>query len=225
MKFENTSVFNFEGALRGMRNPKDSWDKSDSKYCEQKKCDLCRFSEMDCSGVEYIIGSNDMKLAQTLIKAGKEHRKFLRQIIVSVDITAPRYWWSEFDTYKIGTTANSCSTMHKLNAYPITIDMFEIDEDFPNDCINKTIEVLENLRISFNETKNIRWLRAMKQRLPESFLQKRTVTINYENVLEIIRQRGTHRLTEWNTDTMDWIKSLPYANEFLFVDLRKDKNE
>jgi len=254
MKFENTQVFNFEGALRGMRNPKDSWDKNDSRYDKN---------------YNYIIGKNDLKLAQVLINAGKEHRKFLRQIMVCVDITAPRYWWSEFDTYKVGTTANSCSTMHKLDAYPITIDMFEIDEIFDEydsiyntidmleglrklttanscstmhkldaypitidmfeideifdeyDSINSTIDMLEGLRKKYNETKDIRYLRAMKQRLPESFLQKRTVTMNYENIYEIVRQRSVHRLKEWSKDTMGWIKSLPYFNELCLNSLKK----
>jgi len=196
LKFEHTKIFNFEGALRGMRNPKDSWEDSDSYYLENN----------------YIIGEKDMKLAKTLIKAGKEHRKFLRQIMISVDITAPRYWWSEFDTYKIGITANSCSTMHKLNAYPITIDMFEIDEVFLDDSVQNTINQLEKLRNLYNETKDIKYLRAMKQRLPESFLQKRTVTLNYENIFEIIRQRGKHRLSEWFQDTANWILMLPYIN-------------
>lgn len=203
MKFENTKVYNFEGALRGMRNPKDSWDRSDSYYDENHN---------------YIIGENDLKLAQVLIKAGKEHRKFLRQIMVCVDITAPRYWWSEMDTYKIGTVANSCSTMHKLNAYPITIDMFKIDEIFDEyDSINNTINMLEKLRKLYNQTKDIRYLRAMKQRLPESFLQKRTVTMNYENIYEIVRQRGNHRLNEWYRDTMEWINDLPYIEEFIKI--------
>jgi len=209
MKFENTQVFNFEGALRGMRNPKDSWDKNDSRYDKN---------------YNYIIGKNDLKLAQVLINAGKEHRKFLRQIMVCVDITAPRYWWSEFDTYKVGTTANSCSTMHKLDAYPITIDMFEIDEIFDEyDSIYNTIDMLEGLRKLYNETRDIRYLRAMKQRLPESFLQKRTVTMNYENIYEMVRQRSVHRLKEWSKDTMEWIESLPYFNELCMNSLKKNK--
>ena len=207
MKFENTEVFNSEGALRGMRNPKDSWNKSDGYYTCQSPNRNSR----------YIVGENDMKLAKALIKAGKEHRKFLRQIMVCVDITAPRYWWSEFDTYKIGTTANSCSTMHKLDTYPITRDMFDVDEYFPhNDSMYNTIEMLEWLRNEYNKTKDMKYFRAMKQRLPESFLQKRTVTMNYENLYEFARQRSQHRLTEWSIDMMVWIKTLPYADEFLF---------
>lgn len=221
MKFERTEVFNFEGALRGMRNPKDSHEKSNSGHCQLNDdvdCHNCKLDSSICNMADfYVICDNDMKLAQTLIKTGKEHRKFLRQIMVSVDITAPRYWWQEWDTYKIGTTANSCSTMHKLHAYPITRDMFEIDEYFQhNDSMYNTIEMLEWLRKEYNKTKDVRYFRAMKQRLPESFLQKRTVTLNYENIYEIIRQRGTHRLSEWSEDTLNWIKGLPYAKEFFF---------
>lgn len=202
MKFENTEVFNFQGALRGMRNPKDSWGKSDSYY----------------SGDNFIIGENDMKLARTLVKAGKEHRKFLRQIFISVDVTAPRYWWSEFDTYGIGVTKNSCSTMHKINAYPFTIDMFELDEIFPYDSILNTIKKLEELRQLYNKNKDIRYLRAIKQRLPESFLQKRTLTLNYEVVFELVRQREHHLLSEWYKDTMKWILTLTYFKELCLND-------
>jgi hypothetical protein len=196
-----------------MRNAKDSWNLSDSGYCEIS-CDTCEFIDGICTS--YIIGEKDMKLAQTLIKAGKEHRKFLRQIMISVDITAPRYWWSEFDTYKIGVTANSCSTMHKLADYPITIDMFEVDDLFYIDSIEPTIQHLEILRQQYKNTGDITYFRAMKQRLPESFLQKRTVTMNYEVAYEMVRQRSPHRLYEWSEDTMKWIKSLPYSKEFIF---------
>lgn len=221
MKFENTEIFNFNGALRGMRNPKDSWDKGDSHYCQMDDnvdCPDCKLKDKNCGLCDfYVIGKNDMKLAKTLIKAGKEHRKFLRQIMVCVDITAPRYWWSEFDTYKVGTTANSCSTMHKLDTYPITRDMFEVDEYFPhNDSMYNTIEMLEWLRNEYNKTKDVKYFRAMKQRLPESFLQKRTVTMNYENLYEFARQRSSHRIREWYRDMMMWIKTLPYADDFLF---------
>jgi hypothetical protein len=203
MKFEHTKIFNIEGAIRGMRNPLDSWDKSDSYYLDD----------------EFIFGEKDLKLAKNLIKAGKEHRKFLRQIMVCVDITAPRYWWSEFDTYKIGTTSNSCSTMHKLGTYPITIDMFEIDKEFPDDSIYHIIDHLEELRKHYNETKEIKYLRAMKQRLPESFLQKRTVTMNYENIYEFIRQRGHHKLSEWSKATVNWISNLPYIEELGLMEM------
>jgi len=229
MKFENTEVFNFEGALRGMRNPKDSWNKSDSGVCKIQVCsNTCPYS-LKCDFTKgFIIGENDMKLAQSLIKAGKEHRKFLRQIFICVDITAPRYWWSEFDTYAIGVTKNSCSTMHKLNAYPITIDMFEIDdglnaidETFDDESLYSLINTLEKLRSKYNETKDFKYIRAMKQRLPESFLQKRTVTMNYENIYEFARQRSPHRLSEWFKDTIDWIKTLPYTEDLLFGGVKK----
>lgn len=228
MKFENTEVFNFKGALRGMRNPKDSWDRSDSNYCcaiDEIDCNVCILRDGACNMNDfYLIGENDLKLAKSLIKAGKEHRKFLRQIMVCVDITAPRYWWSEFDTYKIGTTANSCSTMHKLYAYPITIDMFEIDnglnfidETFNDETLYELIGTLEKLRNKYNKTKDFKYIRAMKQRLPESFLQKRTVTMNYENLYEFVRQRSSHKLIEWSEGMMDWIKTLPFAKDLLFV--------
>ena len=132
MKFENTEVWGFEHSLRGMRNPKNSWHKNDSHYgCDNDiVCEKCNTNDEGCINYKnnYIIGANDMKLAQTLIKAGNEHRKFMRQIFVSVDITAPLYWWKEFDTYKVGTVANSTSTMHKLATTPITLDCFEIDD-------------------------------------------------------------------------------------------------
>ena len=170
MKFENTQVFNFEGALRGMRNPKNSWAKSDSYYDDDK----------------YVIGENDMKLATTLTKAGSEHRKFLRQIFVSVDITAPLYWWKEFDTYKVGTVANSTSTMHKLASTPITIDCFETDdyhsivlntdEQDPflqkinvfNTIENDLIPFLETLRVMYNKTQNKQIWKELIRWLPES---------------------------------------------------------
>lgn len=221
MKFENTEVFNFEGALRGMRNPMNSWDKSDSgEECEE------HFGYSVC---EYKIGENDMKLAQTLIKAGTPHRKFMRQILVSVDIIAPLYWWKEFDTYKVGTVANSTSTMHKLASTPITLDCFEMDdfEDFDievngmvysnKDSWNTLIAECEFLRQKYNETKEKKYWKALIRKLPESWLQKRTITMNYENILNMIEYRKNHKLSEWSKSFMKWAKSLPYAQEFLFI--------
>lgn len=223
MKFENTEVFNFEGALRGMRNPMDSWDKLDSYYGINNH-EWC-----------YRIGEKDLDLAQRLIKGGSEHAKFMRQIFVSVDITAPRYWWSEFDTYKIGTTANSCSTMHKLTAYPITYEMFcfdgindldienNLDDELLNykiyDWINNTLSLMEDIRIIGEETKQFKYKKIMKQILPEGFLQKRTVTLNYAVIRTMVQQRKNHRLKEWNTDFINWAKSLPYAEELIFFNL------
>jgi hypothetical protein len=179
------------------------------------------------------LGPNDLDLAQRLVKAGSEHRKFMRQILVSVDITAPIYFWKELDTYKIGTTANSTSTMHKLASTPITIDCFEIDDYNENlvvydeepysinssvgDCVQDFISFYETLRQRYNETKDKRYWKELIRWLPESWLQTRTLTMNYENILSICKQREGHKLTEWKA-FIDWAKTLPYANELLFLD-------
>lgn len=228
MKFENTEVFNFEGALRGMRNPMNSWDRKDSyqgKY-------------------HYIIGENDLKLAQTLIKAGSEHRKFMRQIFVSVDITAPLYWWKEEETYKIGTTANSTSFMHKGISKPFELNDFEIDtltnsrqeistkdkKEWEKDW-EYIINRLNKLRNEYLKTKNKSIWRHILQILPESYLQTRTVTMTYENVFKIIHQRKNHKLNEWSgidninePNFISWAKELPYAEELLFIE-KKNKGE
>ena len=219
MLFENTEVFNFDGALRGMRNPKESWNKSDSGI---KNDTGFAFNN------EFVIGPNDLQLAQTLIKAGSEHRKFMRQIFVSVDITAPFYWWKEFDTYKVATVSNSCSTMHKLADTPITLDCFEMGdfENFGvNDCLmtahwKYVIDTCERLRQKYNETKDKRYWKELIRLLPESWLQKRTVTMNYENLLGICSkgQRRFHKLTEWSVDFIQWARNLPYAQDLLFID-------
>jgi len=221
MKFENTKVMNFDGALHGMRNPMNSWDKSDS-------------IETECA---YIIGENDMKLAQKLIRAGSEHRKFMRQIFVSVDITAPLYWWKEFDTYKVGTVANSTSTMHKLATTPITLACFEMDdcsvlstdkfsieiplreqEEYFGYGIGNFIDFLEGLRQKYLKTKDKRFWKELIRWLPESWLQTRTVTMSYENLYTIVRQRKNHKLSEWSVSFLDWVYTLPYAQEFIFID-------
>lgn len=217
MNFTNTSVMNFVGAMRGLRNPLESWSKSDSY--------------INNSG--FIIGENDLGLAQRLIKSGSEHRKFLRQIMVSVDITAPLYWWKEFDTYKINVTTNSSSTMHKLDATKITRDCFEMsgfsDLSYTADVVGEEydftternwdafITILEALRIKHLETKDKRYWKELIRLLPSSWLQTRTVTMNYENVLNMIKQRKNHKLTEWSTDFIYWAKELPYAEDFLFI--------
>jgi Fe-S cluster biosynthesis and repair protein YggX len=207
MKFENTDVWGFEHALRGMRNPKNSWSRNDSGI----KPNTGKFE----------IGDNDLSLAMDLIKAGPEHRKFLRQIFVSVDITAPFYWWKEFDTYKVGTTANSCSTMHTLTKNPITIECFEmgdfedieIDMSIRNFWDSYLIPTLEQLRLKYLETKDKKYWKELVRILPESWLQKRTVTMNYENVLNMMRQREYHKLTEWKVNFMEWAKNLPHMTE------------
>ena len=234
MKFENTEVWGFDHAIRGMRNPLESWDKSDSGcklycsvegVCVEKPCsyDNCN----GCTTTEYIIGKNDLELMQKLIKAGSEHRKFLRQIFVAVDITAPLYWWKELDSYKVGTVANSTSTMHKLASTPITIDCFEMD-DF-EDCKDdsnvyvsaiwiESITRLEKLRQTYNATKDKRYWKELIRLLPESWLQKRTITVNYENILNMYRQRKNHKLTEWSKSFCDWVKTLPYAEELICLE-------
>ena len=221
MKFENTEVWGFEHSLRGMRNPLNSHIKSDSYYDNDN----------------YVIGENDFGLAQRLIKAGNEHRKFMRQIFVSVDITAPLYWWKEFDTYKVGTVANSTSTMHKLATTPITLDCFEIDDydrnlslaDNPEDdnelnhisaFEEDVIMVLENLRQKYLETKDKRYWKELIRFLPESWLQKRTITMNYENIRNMYFQRKNHKLTEWSESFIKWLESLPYAEELIMYDCK-----
>lgn len=208
MKLETIEVTGWETALRGMRNPMNSWDRADSGW-------ECYNLDSGFSNVEYTVGNNDMKLAVKLVKAGTEHRKFLRQIYVGVDITAPRYWWAEFDTYKIGTTANSCSTMHTLSKTPITRDMFAFDKagvamDNYIDTVVGTLELLRNLYVLSTDYS---YFRLMKQLLPESFLQKRTVSLNYETILTMYNQRKNHRLTEWSEDFVKWAESLPYFRE------------
>ena len=217
MKFENTEVWGFEHAIRGMRNPMESWDKSDSYYGNNE------------IGLEsYVIGENDIKLMKTLIKAGPEHRKFLRQIFISVDITAPFYWWKEFDTYKVGTVADSCSTMHKLKDTPITVECFEMSghEDIPmvlnafgetDDFWYWLIEALEYLRQKYLKTKDKKYWYELIRMLPESWLQKRTVTMSYENVANMYSQRMNHKLTEWSKDFIQWADSLPYFKELFTV--------
>lgn len=208
MKFENTTVFNIDGALRGMRNPMNSWDKSDS--------------------ADGKIGKNDLDLAKRLIKSGPEHRKFLRQIFVSVDITAPLYWWSEFDTYKVGTCANSCSTMHKLASRHLDLADFEdlivdeslnekFDKEFISGVRSSTIEwsinIINKMIDLYNQSKNPYIFRTIKQLLPSSYLQKRTVTMNFENLWNIYNQRKGHRLPEWRICFCDWVHTVQYFDD------------
>lgn len=277
MKFENIRVYNFEHALRGMRNPKNSWHLSDSSFGIAEWDNAHEFAKncawdwaysvepfneddremiansylewlsnnyrihIDDDYVEFAcIGPKDMRLAKALIQGGSEHRKFLRQIMVTVDITAPLYWWKEFDTYKVGTTANSTSTMHKLTSKPITIDCFEIDDyddslhigyvlgqkDTANVGVfaEDHIDFLEELRQKYLETNDKAYWKELVRWLPESWLQTRTVTMNYENLLSMVHQREHHKLTEWSGDEdaivtptfIKFAKSLPYAQDFIF---------
>lgn len=231
MKFENTEVWGFKHAMRGMRNPKESWSKSDSGEVCLNPDDV---EHGYPPNIEYRIGPNDMKLAQQLIRAGSEHRKFMRQIIVSVDITAPLFWFKEFDTYKVGTTANSTSTMHKLTSKPITQECFEDGDYHPgliveDDCGDKRevgvwtegyLHFLEYLRKGFLKTDDKKYWKELVRWLPESWLQTRTVTMTYENLLAMCSkgQRRFHKLTEWSKDFIAWARTLPYAQELIFID-------
>lgn len=221
MKFANTEVFNFEGAFRGMRNPKNSWHLSDS---------YVGYDEWDQN--KYIVGKKDLELAQKLILAGSEHSKFMRQIFVSADITAPLYWWKEFDTYKIGTVANSTSTMHKLASTPITLDCFEFDDcDLEiEECFGMTvtcselgryiINTIEEVRQKYLETNDKKYWRTLIQLLPESWLQTRTITMNYSNIRNMYYQRINHKLTEWSSSFTEWIESLPYSKELIMLEVK-----
>lgn len=236
MEFKNTEVWGLKHALRGMRNPMNSWAKGDSRLCDAPLCRYC--DEMNCKGQDtgVVIGASDLTLAQKLIRSGSEHRKFMRQIFVSVDITAPLYWWKEFDTYKIGTVANSTSTMHKITSQPITLDCFETgdytylidtndERGFTDDekkllqgSVEQIIQCLETLRQRYVETKNEYYWKELIRWLPESWLQTRTVTMNYENIFSMVHQRKGHKLLEWAQDFIGWTQTLPYADELLFID-------
>ena len=204
LKVERTSVMNIDNAIRGARNPMNSWAKSDSTYDENGK---------------FIIGAADLDFGHRLAVAGSDHRKFLRQVFVSVDITAPLYWWKEFDTYKVGTVANSTSTMHKIHAKEFSLDDFShdrLDESGLN-MLDAIIDYLECERQKFLENKEDRqsW-HNMIQMLPSSYNQMRTVTLNYENLINIYYARRTHKLAEWHT-LCEWIESLPCAAEWICV--------
>lgn len=218
IKVENIDVWGFEHAIRGMRNPKNSWEKSDS-YSE------CEKEGMHCSGGKCFIGQNDLALMKRLYKGGSEHRKYLRQIFVSMDITAPLYWWKEFDTYKVGTVANSCSTMHKIADKEFTLSDFSCEHlrnyyhdgkpcrDF-YETLKFLIDDLNAARESYLATNDKMWWWQMIQLLPTSYNQRRTITLNYENVVTIIKQRTGHKLDEWNTFIKE-LKKLPYVKEII----------
>jgi len=233
IKVEHIEVFNFEGAIRGMRNPLNSWDKSDSgngccKSTNYQKFVLCDNCPEKCVGNAlcdrensyYQIGENDLDLMRRLCKAGEPHRKFMRQIFVSMDITAPLYWWKEFDTYKVGTTSNSCSTMHKIHDKVFTLDDFSHEHLYidrmsaycPKWMLEKQIDALNFWRNRYLETKNKQDWWQMIQLLPSSYNQKRTITMNYENAVNMIEYRTGHKLDEWN-EFVDILWELPYMKE------------
>ncbi len=201
LKTERTSVMNLDNAIRGARNPMNSWAKSDSSYDETGR---------------FVLGPADLALAERLCRAGSDHRKFIRQIFVSVDITAPLYWWKEFDTYKVGTVANSTSTMHKLHARPIELADFSADRltDESRAVLERYLAWLEQIRQRFVETGEKKWWDDLIQLLPSSYQQLRTVTMNYENLHNIYFARRNHKLAEWHT-FCDWIRSLPYADALI----------
>ncbi len=203
IKLERTSVMNFENALRGARNPLSSWAKSDSFYGENG---------------EFVIGESDLSLAHRLAVSGSDHRKYLRQVFVSVDITAPIYWWKEFDTYKVGTTANSTSTMHRIHSKEFSRDDFSTDHmtDGALGALDNMISFLEESRVKFTETKDKKYWYDIIQLLPSSYNQMRTVTLNYENLINMYYARRSHKLDEWHT-FCDWIRSLPYASELILI--------
>ncbi len=203
VKVERISVMNFENAIRGARNPLNSWDRMDSFYDEKG---------------DFVFGPNDLSLASKLAKAGSDHRKFLRQIFVTMDITAPLYWWKEFDTYKVGTVANSCSTMHKIQAKEIVREDFSAERLTPDASavMDGLIAYLEQERKKYVETKDKAHWHNLIQLLPSSFNQMRTVSMNYEVLINIYYARRTHKLADWHT-FCDVIKELPYARELILV--------
>ena len=201
---ERTSVMNLENAMRGARNPMNSWARMDSTYDEAGN---------------YVLGPNDLDLAKRLRKAGSDHRKFIRQIFVSVDITAPLYWWKEYDTYKVATVANSTSTMHKIHSKPFSLEDFSHDHMTPGTLayMGTVVEKLEEIRLRYLETKSKEDWYDMIQLLPSSYNQMRTCTFNYETLVNIYHARKNHKLQEWHT-FCDWIAGLPYGRELIIAE-------
>lgn len=221
LKIENTEVVGWEHAIRGMRNPMNSWEKSDSHSCGTcGDCDICIDYDncpFDHDGHKFVIGPNDLDLMTRLRNAGTDHRKFMRMITVYLDITAPLYWWKEFDTYKVGTVANSCSTMHKIHTKEFTLADFSTEHLYPEvreAFENTIIKYLNEARKTYNflsdtPSKKDAWWQ-MIQVLPTSYNQRRTVMLNYEVLANIYKSRRNHKLDEWHT-FCDWIENLPYA--------------
>jgi hypothetical protein len=205
IKITNLMQAGFEPAIRGMRNSWNSWDKSDSL--------IGQYDMYDETTCEVGIGPDDLALMKKLINAGGEHRKFMRMIVVWCDIDAPLYWWKQFDTYKIGVTANSCSTMHTIHDKPFEADDFSFEHARSTDS-NKIVSILNRIRLTFMETKDKEQWNAIIQLLPESYNQKRTVCLNYEVLYNIYHQRRGHKLGEWH-EFCEFIKTLPYMEEFL----------
>lgn len=207
IKLERTSVMNFENAMRGARNPLNSWDRYDSS--------------IDSEG-NFVFGANDLKLARRLCHAGSDHRKFIRQVFISVDITAPIYWWKEYDTYKVGTVANSTSTMHKIHSKPFEMADFSTDHMVPAALLHmeNMVLALENTRKEYINTKDKALWYSIIQLLPESYNQMRTCTFSYENAFSMYNARKDHKLEEWHT-FCDWITSLPYFKELFLEEIEE----
>ncbi len=208
IKLEKTSVMNLDNAIRGARNPLNSWNRSDSTYNDDG---------------DFVLGQNDLDLAHRLAVSGSDHRKYLRMVFVSVDITAPLYWWKEYDTYKIGTVANSTSTMHKIHAAPFSRADFSCERmsESALACLDTVIACLEDARLHFNETKEKSYWNDMIQLLPSSYNQMRTCTMNYENLINMYYARKNHKLDEWHI-FCNWIESLPYAQQLILVKKEAD---
>lgn len=248
IKLEKTDVFGWETAIRGMRNPMNSWDKSDSglgclsqniwgkvehRTILCKDCAATYESHCICNGKkQFVIGENDLKLMKNLSKAGNDHAKYLRMINVTVDITAPLYWWKEFDTYKVGTVANSCSTMHKITSKPIelsdfSIDDFNIEDDYNEialeDMFINVVADCESLRQKYLETKDKRYWKGLIQLLPNSYNQKRTVQLNYQVLKNMYFSRRNHKLDEWHT-LCEWCEELPYFKE-ICIEIKNGENK
>ena len=215
LKIENFEVLGWEHAIRGMRNPMNSWEKSDSRSCGTcGDCDICIDYDncpFDHDGHKFVIGPNDLDLMMRLRNAGTDHRKFMRMITVYLDITAPLYWWKEFDTYKVGTVANSCSTMHKIHAKEFTLEDFSCEKLYdPIGDLRPIVDRLNVYRERYLETKDKNDWWQMIQLLPSSYNQKRTVMLNYEVLTNIYKSRRHHKLDCWHT-FCDWIEELPYS--------------
>ncbi len=232
IKFEKTETMGWEGAIRGMRNPMNSWEKSDSYWCVDRHAyPICYDDDAFGRTPKFVIGPNDLDLARRLAKGGPVHAKYRRQIFVSVDITAPLYWWKEFDTYKVGTTANSCSTMHKIHAKEFALEDFSTDK-LHKQSVNRLLETIEELNFwrtvyleggmvdNYDGTARVyeprdkdAWYQ-MIQLLPSSYNQKRTVTMDYENLYGMYHSRKDHKLDEWRVGFCEWAKNLPYSELF-----------
>ena len=226
IKIENVDVFGWESAIRGMRNPMNSWEKSDSGLCNDKLTECENYVDCKLMG-GFCVGNNDLKLMQSLVKAGSDHSKFMRMINVTLDITAPLYWWKEFDTYKVGTVRNSCSTMHKIADKEFTLDDFSYEHLIPEavEFLEEIILNLNDIRTLYNEydeyidrnpkikSKKHCWWQ-MIQLLPSSYNQRATVQLNYAVLRNMYHSRKNHKLDEWR-DFCKWIESLPYAKELI----------